>query len=399
MGRLRGKNVLLGIGGGIAAYKAPDLVRRLGERGATVQVVMTAAAQRFVSPLTFQAVSQRPVPSDLWDAGAPQAMAHLELADWADLLLIAPATADLIARLAHGLADDLLSTLALASEAPLVLAPAMNQRMWGHAATRANIETLLGRGARLIGPEKGPLAEGESGPGRMSEPTRIAARLDGEGRLHGKRVLVTAGPTEEPLDPVRFFGNRSSGKMGYAIARAAADAGAEVILVSGPTGLPSPPGCTLVRVNTAHEMAAAVEAHLDDTDVFIAAAAVADYTPATRSEQKIKKTGHRITVELVPTSDILAHVATRHPRPFCVGFAAETEHLLEQARTKLTTKGADMICANQVGDDLVFGRDESSLVLIEPGHETRLGTAPKRVLAAHLIQHIAQRIAKHEPKS
>ncbi len=399
MGRLHGKNVLLGIGGGIAAYKAPDLVRRLGERGAKVQVVMTGAAKRFVSPLTFQAVSHRPVRSDLWSVGTPHAMPHLELASWADLLLIAPATADLIARLALGLADDLLTTLALASRAPLVLAPAMNQRMWCHAATRTNIETLLGRNARLIGPEEGPLAEAESGLGRMSEPTRIAARLDGEGELRGKHVLVTAGPTEEPLDPVRFFGNRSSGKMGYAIARAAANAGAEVTLVSGPTSLPSPPGCTLIRVNTAHEMAEAVEANLDGTAVFIAAAAVADYTPAIRSEQKIKKTGHHITLELVPTSDILTHVAARHPRPFCVGFAAETEHLLEQARTKLASKGVDMICANQVGDGLVFGHDKSSLVLIEPGNETNLGVAPKWILAEHLIQYISQRIAKHESKS
>ena len=392
MNSLRDRHIVLGVAGGIAAYKSPDLVRRLKERGAEVAVVMTAAAGQFVTAATFQAVSHRRVHSDLWDLQAETAMGHLELAGWADLLLIAPATANLIARLAHGIADDLLTTLALATEAPLVLAPAMNQRMWRHSATQANVATLAARGVRFIGPDDGPLAEGESGPGRMSEPAAIAEALAGDGALRGRRVLVTAGPTEEPIDPVRFVGNRSSGKMGYAVAQAAVEAGAEVTLVSGPTALAPPRGCKTLQVRTAAEMAEAVRARAAHSDVFIAVAAVADYSPAKTAGEKIKKTGETLTLELVRTPDILAEVAAGKPRPFCVGFAAETENLIENARAKLKEKKLDLICANHVGDTHAFGREDNALTAISVGDETDLGSGPKRLLAERLIALIAERL-------
>ena len=386
---LAGRHVLLGVGGGIAAYKAADLVRRLTERGAEVRVVMTPAATRFVSAATFQALSHHRVATSLWDEEAEAGMGHLELAHWADILLVAPATADLVARLAHGIADDLLTTLALASEAPLVLAPAMNHRMWLHTATQANIETLAGRGARILGPATGPLAENESGPGRMLEPPGIADALAGAGALHGRRVLVTAGPTEEPIDPVRFVGNRSSGKMGYAVAAAATQAGAEVVLVSGPTALSAPPGVRRIDVRTAAGMLAAVEAEASEADIFVSAAAVADYAPREAAAQKIKKTGETLTLELVRNPDILAAVAARKPRPFCVGFAAETENVVANARAKLEAKKLDMICANQVGDEHAFGREDNSLVAVTAQGETDLGHGPKRLLASRLVGLIA----------
>ncbi|MGH8426438.1 MAG: bifunctional phosphopantothenoylcysteine decarboxylase/phosphopantothenate--cysteine ligase CoaBC [Gammaproteobacteria bacterium] len=392
MNGLRDKHIVLGVAGGIAAYKSPDLVRRLKERGAEVEVVMTAAAGQFVTAATFQAVSHRRVHTVLWDLQADTAMGHLELAGWADQLLIAPATADLIARLAHGIADDLLTTLALATEAPLVLAPAMNQRMWRHSATQANVATLAARGVRFIGPDDGPLAEGESGPGRMSEPAAIAEALAGGGALSGRRVLVTAGPTEEPIDPVRFVGNRSSGKMGYAVAQAAVEAGAEVTLVSGPTALTPPRGCKTLQVRTAAEMGEAVRARTPQSDVFIAVAAVADYAPAKAAGEKIKKTGETLTLELVRTPDILAEVAAGKPRPFCVGFAAETENLIENARTKLKAKKLDLICANRVGDTHAFGREDNALVAISAKGETDLGSGPKHLLAERLIALIAERL-------
>ena len=392
MSGLQGRKIVLGIGGGIAAYKSPDLVRRLAERGAEVQVVMTAGARRFVTALTFQAVSHRSVRCELWDTQAEAAMGHLELARWADLVLVAPATANLIARLAHGLADDLLATLVLATEAPVVLAPAMNQRMWRHPATGANVALLAERGVRFIGPEEGPLAEGESGPGRMSEPESIAAALAGAGPLAGRHVLVSAGPTREPIDPVRYIGNRSSGKMGFAVARAAAAAGAEVTLVSGPTGLAAPPGIELVPVGTAAEMADAVLQHAAQADVFVSAAAVADYAPASPAERKIKKHAGRLTLELERTPDILAAVAARKPRPYCVGFAAETEDVLANARTKLETKKLDLICANRVGTGSGFDTDDNALVALEADRETDLGRAPKRVLAERLVALIAERL-------
>lgn len=392
---LAGKHIVLGVGGGIAAYKAADLVRRLNERGAEVRVVMTPAATRFVATATFQALSHHRVATSLWDEGAEAGMGHLEHAHWADILLAAPATANLIARLAHGIADDLLTTLALACEAPLVLAPAMNHRMWLHPATQANVETLGARGARILGPATGPLAENESGPGRMLEPAEIADALAGTGALSGRRVLVTAGPTEEPIDPVRFVGNRSSGKMGYAVAAAAALAGAEVVLVSGPTALAAPPGVRRVDVRTATQMLAAVDAEAGKADVFVSAAAVADYAPRETAAQKIKKTGETLTLELVRNPDILAAVATRKTRPFCVGFAAETENVVANARAKLEAKRLDMICANRVGDELAFGREDNSLVAITVRGETDLGHGPKRVLATRLIELIGARL---EPK-
>ncbi len=389
---LESKHIVLGVSGGIAAYKAADLVRRLAERGADVRVVMTPAATRFIGTATFQALAHHRVSRSLWDASPAAGMGHLELARWADTLLIAPATADLIARLAHGLADDLLTTLALACEAPLLLAPAMNHRMWLQAATQANIKTLIARGARILGPATGALAEHESGPGRMLEPLAIVEALTGAGVLHGRRVLITAGPTEEPIDPVRFIGNRSSGKMGYAIAAAAAQAGAEVVLVSGPTALDTPPSVRRIDVRTAADMLAAVEAEADAADIFIATAAVADYAPRTTAAQKIKKSTDRLTLELVRNPDILATLAARKPRPFCVGFAAETENVIANARAKLKAKTLDLICANRVGDEYAFGREDNALVAITENDEQDLGYGPKHVLAARLVALIGTRV-------
>lgn len=392
---LEGKHIVLGVGGGIAAYKAADLVRRLAERGAEVRVVMTPAATRFIGTATFQALSHHRVSQSLWDESPATGMGHLELARWADILLIAPATADLIARLAHGFADDLLTTLVLACEAPLLLAPAMNHRMWLQTATQANVKTLIERGVRILGPATGALAERESGPGRMLEPLAIVEALTGSGVLHGRRVLITAGPTEEPIDPVRFIGNRSSGKMGYAIAAAAAQAGAEVVLVSGPTALATPPGVHRIDVRTAADMLVAVEAEAGTADIFIATAAVADYAPRTTAAQKIRKSADRLTLELVRNPDILATLAARKPRPFCVGFAAETENVIANARAKLKAKTLDLICANRVGDEYAFGRDDNALVAITENDEQDLGYGPKRVLAARLIELIGTRMKSH----
>lgn len=392
MNTLENKHIVLGVGGGIAAYKAADLVRRLIERGAEVRVVMTSAATQFVTPATFQALSHHPVATSLWDESPETGMGHLELAHWADFLLIAPATADLIARLSHGIADDLLTTLALACEAPLVLAPAMNHRMWLHPANQENVALLTARGARLLGPVTGALAERESGPGRMLEPVEIADALAGGGVLAGKRVLVTAGPTEEPIDPVRFIGNRSSGKMGYAVAAAAARAGAEVTLVSGPVALATPPGVQRIDVRTATAMLEAVEKEMEGIDLFIAAAAVADYAPREQAAQKIKKSSDKLTLELVRNPDILAKVTGRKRHPFCVGFAAETENVTANARAKLEAKKLDLICANLVGDEHAFGRDDNALIAISTDGENDLGRGSKRELAARLIELIAHRL-------
>lgn len=392
MDTLENKRIVLGVGGGIAAYKAADLVRRLMERGAEVRVVMTGAATRFVTPATFQALSHHPVATSLWDESPETGMGHLELAHWADMVLVAPATADLIARLAHGLADDLLTTVALASDGPLALAPAMNHRMWLHAATQANVRTLTDRGARILGPATGALAERETGPGRMLEPAEIAAALAGGGVLAGKRVLVTAGPTEEPIDPVRFVGNRSSGKMGYAVAAAAARAGAEVTLVSGPVALATPPGVRRIDVRTAAAMLKAVEGEAGKADILIATAAVADYAPREQATQKIKKTAGTLTLELVRNPDILAAVTARSNRPYCVGFAAETQNVVENARAKLEAKKLDLVCANRVGDEHAFGRDDNALIAIGATDETDLGHGSKRELAARLVDLIAHRL-------
>jgi phosphopantothenoylcysteine decarboxylase/phosphopantothenate--cysteine ligase len=389
--------VLLGVSGGIAAYKAAELVRRLREAGAEVRVVMTAAAQAFVAPLTFQALSGHAVRSDLLDPSAEAGMGHIELARWADLILVAPATADLLARLAHGLADDLLTTLALASVAPLVVAPAMNQAMWRHPATRDNLRVLRGRGVRVLGPEQGGQACGDTGPGRMLEPAEIVAALYPRCALPaGCRVLVTAGPTREPLDPVRFLGNRSSGRMGYALAQALAARGAEVCLVSGPSALEPPSVAEFVRVETGIEMHAAVMARAARCDLFVAVAAVADYRPVAPHATKIKKSEDAMTLCLVKNPDILADVAALPGGPFTVGFAAETEQVEPYARGKLAAKGLDMIAANLVGgpaDRLHGGFDseDNALLVLWEGGGRSLPLMSKGLLAAELADLICER--------
>ena len=388
------KRIVFGVTGGVAAYKSADTVRRLREAGAEVQVVMTAGAQRFVTPLTFQAVSGRPVRSELWDAAAEHAMGHIELGRWAELVLIAPASADFMAHLAQGLAVDLLSTLCLATEAPIVLAPAMNWAMWENAATQDNMRRLRERGVRLLGPVEGELAEGEIGMGRMLEPADIVADIAGDAPrpLKGARVLVTAGPTREAIDPVRYVSNRSSGKMGFAVARAAAEAGAEVTLVSGPVHLVTPRDVRRVDVETAAEMHKAVMQRIADTDIFIAAAAVADYAPAKSAPQKIKKQGKaKLALSLQKTPDILAEVARKARRPYTVGFAAETEQLEKHAREKLDKKHLDLVAANWVGRGRGFDRDDNALSVYWQGGGQELGQASKLDLARHLIRLIAHR--------
>jgi phosphopantothenoylcysteine decarboxylase/phosphopantothenate--cysteine ligase len=395
---MNGNRILIGVTGGIAAYKSPELVRRLRERGADVQVVMTSGAQRFITPLTLQAVSGRPVRTDLWDATAEAAMGHIELARWAQLLLIAPASAGFIARLATGQADDLLTTLCLASEAPLAIAPAMNRVMWAHPATRANVATLEERGVTVLGPGVGEQACGEVGAGRMDEPLEIIngvmRLLRSGGPLVGRRVLITAGPTRECIDPVRFVSNRSSGKMGFAVAQAAREAGAEVLLVSGPVSVPTPPGVRRVDVESAADMLAAVLQEIERTDIFISTAAVADYRPAHAHGQKIKKTSERMDLSMERTADIIATVAARSPRPFVVGFAAETETLEQNARSKLLKKNLDMIAANEVGTDKAFDCEDNQLLVLWRQGRRELGRAPKSVLAQRLVALIAEVLAE-----
>jgi phosphopantothenoylcysteine decarboxylase/phosphopantothenate--cysteine ligase len=392
---MQGKRILLGVTGGIAAYKSPDLVRRLREQGAEVQVVMTAAAREFVTAATFQAVSGRPVRTDLWDAAAEAAMGHIELARWAQLVLIAPASADFLARLAGGHADDLLSTLCLATEAPIAVAPAMNRVMWANAATRANVATLRQRNVQVLGPAEGEQACGEVGAGRMLEPLELADRagimlLGGGGPLHGRRVLITAGPTRERIDPVRFISNRSSGKMGFAVAQAAREAGAEVVLVSGPVSLPTPPGIRRIDVESAADMLNAVLGEVERADIFISTAAVADYRPATAAEQKIKKTSDRMDLSMERTADVLATVAARPNRPFVVGFAAETESVEQHARGKLLKKNLDMIAANEVGHDKAFDCEDNQLIVLWRAGRRDLARASKPTLARQLVALIAE---------
>ena len=401
MSRSEPLRVLLGVTGGIAAYKSAEIVRRLREGGAEVQVVMTEGACHFVTPLTFQALSGRPVRTDLWDEAGEAAMGHIELARWADRILVAPATADFIARLAHGFADNLLTTLCLATDAPLSVAPAMNRLMWANAATQANVELLRSRGIVILGPGEGDQACGETGPGRMLEPGELAESLlaaapvvpSGSGLLAGRKVLLTAGPTRERIDPVRFITNRSSGKMGYAVAEAARDAGADVVLVSGPVNLPAPQGVRRVCVETAEQMMAAVNADLPGTDLFIAAAAVSDYRPVQVSAEKIKKTSDSLLLAMSRTPDILATVAAGSPRPFVVGFAAETQNVERNALAKLEGKRLDMIAANQVGDGLAFDCDDNALTVYWPGGRRDLPRAGKAELAARLVAVIAERLA------
>lgn len=400
---LHGQRILLCVGGGIAAYKSLELVRRLQDAGAQVQVAMTSGAQQFVTPLSFQALSGHPTRTTLWDSAAEQAMGHLELARWADRIVIAPATADLLARLAHGFADDLVTTLCLASTAPISVAPAMNHRMWGHPATQANLALLRERGVQVIGPDDGPLAEGESGPGRLSEPDAIVAALsvsaDGTGTqapdltLAGLKVVVSAGPTYEDLDPVRYLGNRSSGKMGFAVAASAARRGAEVVLVSGPVNLPTPAGVRRVDVRSAAQMREAVFASFP-ADIYIGAAAVADYTPRLPAANKIKKSSESLALDLVRTPDILAEVAAQtQGLRLVVGFAAETERVAEYARKKLVAKRLDMIVANRVGiADGGFESDSNAMTAFWKDGERAFASAPKTQLADELVDLIMERL-------
>ena len=436
-------NIILGVAGGIAAYKSPEIVRRLKDAGHEVRVVMTAGAQAFVTPLTFQAVSGEPVHRDLLDETAEAAMGHIELARWADVVLAAPATANLMARLAHGFADDLLATLCLATPAPIVLAPAMNQQMWRAAATRANLEVLVGRGVRIIGPDAGWQACGDVGPGRMSEPADIVSELLGEdgsasspaassgsatsasaapgptapdpgeapagapgsadsaAPLAGVRVLVTAGPTRETIDPVRFISNHSSGKMGFAVAAAALGLGAEVDLVAGPVTLDPPPGVGIIPVGSATDMHREVLARAAGCDIFIATAAVADYTPAAPAPGKLKKAASPLSLELRPTPDILAEVAALDDPPFTVGFAAETEDLERHARSKLERKRLDLIAGNRVdGSDLGFDSDRNALLVLWPdGGRADLPAGPKTLLAQQLLALVTERFLAGRPAS
>ncbi|MCM8595088.1 bifunctional phosphopantothenoylcysteine decarboxylase/phosphopantothenate--cysteine ligase CoaBC [Accumulibacter sp.] len=390
---LAGKRIVLGVTGGIAAYKAAELVRLLRAEGASVQVVMSDAATHFVTPVTFQALSGKPVFSDQWDPRVASNMAHIDLSREAHTLLVAPASADFLAKLAHGLADDLLSTLALARDCPLLVAPAMNRQMWENPATRRNVATLRGDGVVILGPASGDQACGESGPGRMLEPAEIVAELVAHfqpKRLAGRRVLLTAGPTFEAIDPVRGITNLSSGRMGYAIARAAREAGAEVTLVSGPVSLACPPGVTRVPVTSALEMHAAVHRHVRDADVFVAVAAVADYRPARPLTEKIKKGGQAQapTIDLVLNPDILAEVAALPDPPLCVGFAAESERLAEYAESKRRSKKIPLIAGNLIQDG--FAGDSNRLILFDDEGQHPLPPASKLQLARQLVERIGQ---------
>ena len=392
---LHGKHILLGVTGGIAAYKSAELTRRLQQQDAMVRVVMTRAAMAFVAPLTFQALSGQPVHTELLDPATESAMSHIDLARWADLILVAPATADFIAKIRIGIADDLLTTLCLAADGRIALAPAMNRAMWDHPATRENLSVLAARGVTVLGPASGPQACGEVGYGRMLEPDALCAevqRLLSTGRLSGRRVLISAGPTREAIDPVRFISNRSSGKMGYALAVAAQGAGATVTLVSGPTALPAPTVAAFIPVESAEEMAEAILARAAAHDIYIGAAAIADYRPATTTAHKIKKGQPEMGLRLTRTMDVLSALGACRPRPFLVGFAAETEQIEEHARDKLVRKHLDMIAANWVGRPSGgFDRDENALQVFWSGGECQLPMAPKRAIAEQLIELIADR--------
>ena len=398
-GGLSNKRVLLGVSGGIAAYKSAEVCRRLQDAGADVRIVMTPAAGAFITPLTLQALSGHPVHDKLLDAEAESGMGHIELARWADLILVAPATADFLARLVQGISDDLLTACCRAAEVPVAVAPAMNKGMWFDAATQRNVDQLVTDGVRVFGPASGSQACGEVGEGRMLEPAEIAecsAICFQTGALQSLRVLITAGPTYEDIDPVRFLGNRSSGRMGYAVAGAAMEAGALVELVSGPVALADPDRVAVTRVRSADEMLAAVKSRVDRADIFIAVAAVADYKPVEPRQTKMKKTDDPITLELEPNPDILGFVTSLPAPPFAVGFAAETEAVAEYAKNKLTAKRLDMVAANQVGAELGFGDRDSALRLFWQGGDIELTAGPKPSLARALVAQIAARYdAKH----
>ncbi|HID46237.1 MAG TPA: bifunctional phosphopantothenoylcysteine decarboxylase/phosphopantothenate--cysteine ligase CoaBC [Chromatiaceae bacterium] len=391
--------MLLGVTGGISAYKSVELARLLLKAGASVRVVMTEAAGRFVSPLTFQAVTGNPVRTALFDEKHEAAMGHIELARWADRMLIAPASADFMARMAQGVANDLLSTVYLACPSPVAIAPAMNTNMWQHPAVQHNLSVLEGRGVRVLGPASGEQACGDKGFGRMLEPMEILATLKKELQsmpFASKKVLVTAGPTHEAIDPVRFIGNRSSGKMGYALARAFQEKGADVLLVSGPVSLASPPGVERIEVQTALQMYEAVFENIHAVDIFAGCAAVADYRPEHASEQKIKKSADKMDITLVRNPDILAEVAALEDGPFTLGFAAETEKLIENARAKLQAKQLDMLAANRVGEGMGFERDENSLRVIWSAGEEQLPVQDKQLLAEALVDLLANRYQANE---
>ncbi|SHO57625.1 bifunctional phosphopantothenoylcysteine decarboxylase/phosphopantothenate--cysteine ligase CoaBC [Vibrio quintilis] len=399
MQTLSGKNILLGISGGIAAYKCAELTRRLIEHGAHVRVVMTEAAQEFITPLTMQAVSGQPVASSLFDPAAEASMGHIELAKWADLVLLAPATADLIARVAAGMGNDLLSTLVLATDSPVALAPAMNQQMYRNTATQENLATLKTRGFTIWGPAAGEQACGDTGPGRMLEPMALVHECEaffGDETLTCKRVLITAGPTREAIDPVRYLTNHSSGKMGFALAEAAARSGAEVTLIAGPVNQPTPAGVIRINVESAEQMHQAVMETAPSHDIFIGCAAVADYRPEQIAEQKIKKTAENdaLTIRMVKNPDIIASVASLNQnRPFTVGFAAETQDVATYARNKLTAKNLDMICANDVSlSDQGFNSDQNALHVFWAGGEKLLPRTSKSQLAHELISLISEKI-------
>ncbi|PFG45518.1 phosphopantothenoylcysteine decarboxylase/phosphopantothenate--cysteine ligase [Vibrio sp. ES.051] len=393
MQTLAGKKILLGISGGIAAYKCAELTRRLIERGAQVQVVMTKAAQEFITPLTMQAVSGRPVSNSLLDPAAEASMGHIELAKWADLVLIAPATADLIARMSAGMGNDLLTTLVLATESPVAVSPAMNQQMYRNVTTQENIATLLRRGMHIWGPAAGEQACGDIGPGRMLEPMQLVRQCERFFQpkvLEGKSVLITAGPTREALDPVRYITNHSSGKMGYALASAAVQMGAKVTLVSGPVSLSTPDGVERINVSSAQEMHDAVMAKATNHDAFISCAAVADYRPETIASEKLKKTADndQMVINMVKNPDIVASVATMPAqRPFTVGFAAETNDVETYARGKLVKKKLDMICANDVSiKGQGFNSNDNALTLFWPEGELALALESKEALSFKILE-------------
>ena len=392
MHKLIGKRIVLGVTGGISAYKAAFLVRLLRKNGANVRVVMTQSATKFVTPLTFQALSAKPVHTELLDLNTETAMGHIELAKWADLILIAPASANFIARYANGFAEDLLSTLCLATDSPVIIAPAMNQQMWRNQATQENLERINARGITVVGPTAGVQACGDDGPGRMLEPEEIVvhtANIFQTNILTGSRLLVTAGPTREAIDPVRFLSNRSSGRMGYAVATAAAEAGADVTLISGPVDLAAIGIEKVIHVTSAEEMQESVMQRINNIDIFISAAAVADYRAQKISEQKIKKSDDTYELIMQKNPDILAEVSALYDAPFTVGFAAETENLELNAQTKLHLKNLDMIAANQVDKKLGIDCDENSLTIFWKTGREKLPLAPKNKLARSLIKLIA----------
>lgn len=390
------KKILVGVTGGIAAYKSCELVRRLMDKGAEVRVVLSSGAEAFVTPLTFQALSGNPVHTELLDSTAEAGMGHIELARWAEQVVIAPATANFIARLAAGRADDLLSTLCIATKAPIAIAPSMNQGMWSNSATQSNLTIVEQRGIQIIGPDSGDQACGDVGLGRMSEPQDIIAQLWNGASLNslsGKKVVITAGPTREAIDPVRYLSNYSSGKMGYALAIECAKAGADTILISGPVDLASPQGVQRIDVESTSQMYEQTMAAIEDADIFIAAAAVSDYRAENLSPQKIKKTEAALQINLVKNPDILAEVSALKSRPYLVGFAAESENLLQNARIKLDAKNLDLIVANDISNaEIGFQSDENAVSLLTKDEQQDIAQSPKRLIAAKIVEFIAQKI-------